>query len=68
VVGWADRNTQYDNDPQYSRAAVWNPNSNAANGMKVQDLNSVSNVGTSWYLQQARDINNKGLYRWSRLR
>jgi probable HAF family extracellular repeat protein len=54
VVGWAERNTSYDNDPQYQRAYIWD----AAGGMK--DLNSLSNVGTTWYLKQARDISNNG--------
>jgi probable HAF family extracellular repeat protein len=53
VVGWADRNTS-DKDAQYRRAYVWD----ATN--KMRDLNSLSNVGTSWYLQQARDISNNG--------
>jgi probable HAF family extracellular repeat protein len=54
VVGWADRNSSYDNDPQYRRAYVWN----STEGML--DLNMLANAGTSWYLQQARDINSSG--------
>jgi probable HAF family extracellular repeat protein len=53
VVGAADRNTS-DKDSQYRRAYVWH----SSYGMK--DLNSLSNVGTSWYLERARDINNNG--------
>ena len=49
----ADRNTS-DKDSQYRRAFVWH----SSYGMK--DLNSLSNVGTSWYLERARDINNNG--------
>jgi probable HAF family extracellular repeat protein len=54
VVGWADRNSSYDNDPQYRRAYVWNSSAG------MMDLNMLTNVGTSWYLHQARDINSSG--------
>jgi probable HAF family extracellular repeat protein len=55
VVGWADRSTS-DKDSHYRRAFVWDADN------KMRDLNSLSNVGTSWYLQQARDISNQGRY------